>query len=217
MKTATIDYGEDAELRGKLNMALSGVGAHYIDTDGELFKPGFVIQLRDQFLNRFGLPMEREIIRMLKERKLTLSTAESATGGLISTRLTGIRGSSYFIKHNIVTYCNEAKSSALGVDAKFLAKNGPYNERTAADMATGICKATGAKVGLSITGLAGCNKWGDDFAGVAFIGLAGLSDKPIVRRVQVDADLPREVKKQLFSEYSLVFLKQYLEGTLEHQ
>jgi PncC family amidohydrolase len=214
LKTATIDYGENVTLRGQLHQALLEVGADFIDTDGDIFKPGFKIQLQEQFLQGLGHPLEREILKLLKEKNLTLATAESATGGLVSSRLTDIRGSSYFVKHNIVTYCNEAKTNALGVDADFLAKEGPYNERTAADMAEGVRKATGAKVGLAFTGLAGCNKWGDDFAGVVFIGLAGLSDKPIVKRVQVDADLPRTLKKQLFSEYGLVFLKHYLQGNL---
>lgn len=214
LKTATIDYGENPRLRGEIHQALLAVGADFIDTDGEIFKPGFQLQLRDQFLDQFGLPLEREILRLLKEKQLTLATAESATGGLVSSRLTDIKGSSYSVQHNMVTYCNQAKTKAFGIDAGFLEKEGPYNERTAAEMAEGVLNATGAKVGIALTGLAGCNKWGDDCVGLVYIGLAGLTDKPIVKKVTVDADLPRTMKKQLFSEYGLTYLKLYLEGKL---
>ncbi len=214
LKSATMDYGENPKLRGQLHQALAETGADFIDTDGVLHPLSFKLQLRDQFLKPFGLPLEREIVKLLFKKKLTMATAESATGGLISSRLTDIRGSSHCVNHNIITYSNEAKTKALAVDADFLAENGPYNRRTAADMATGIRQATGAKIGLSITGLAGCNRWGDDFAGAAFSGLDGLSKEPIVKRVQVDAALHRTMKKQLFSEYALTFLKQYILGVL---
>jgi PncC family amidohydrolase len=215
LKTAQLNYGEDPETRGKLHQALSALGAEYIDSDGELLQDSFKFQLRDQYLKQFGLPLEREILKLLKQKKLTLAVAESATGGLVSSRLTDIPGCSYAVNHNFVTYCNEAKIQSLGVDADYVNTQGPYNPKTAIEMAEGVQRVTGAKVGLSFTGLAGCNKWDDSFAGKVYIGLSGLTPKPIVKLVSVDAALPRPMKKQLFSEYGLIYLKQYLEGRLK--
>ncbi len=110
---------------------------------------------------------------MLSQRHLTLAVAESCTGGLVSERLTDRPGSSEYIKLNVVTYANEAKSKILGVEEKVLAAHGAVSAECAEQMAIGIRKLAQADLGLSVTGIAGPGGGTEEKpVGLTFIGLA---------------------------------------------
>ena len=98
---------------------------------------------------------EEELGKILTENKLTISTAESCTGGLISSKLTDISGSSEYVKLNFVTYANEVKHSVLGVDWEILNTYGAVSEQCAYAMAEGLNKITNCDVALCTTGIAG--------------------------------------------------------------
>lgn len=93
--------------------------------------------------------------RMLSERGLTLSVAESCTGGLVSKQLTDVPGSSKYTKLNVVTYANEAKAQMLKVSESLLAEHGAVSQECAEAMARGVRELSGSDIGLSITGIAG--------------------------------------------------------------
>lgn len=99
--------------------------------------------------------MEGTVGALLKERSLTLATAESCTGGLIGHRLTQVAGSSDYYKEGFVVYSNEAKTARLQVDAKLIEEFGAVSEPVARAMAEGVCRVTGADIGVSVTGIAG--------------------------------------------------------------
>ena len=99
--------------------------------------------------------MLNKIARILIDKKLTISTTESCTGGLLSSALTDISGSSAFIHLNFVTYSNEAKQSILSVNKETLDKYGAVSEQTAFEMAKGLFDKTGADICISTTGIAG--------------------------------------------------------------
>lgn len=99
--------------------------------------------------------LEKELIERLIEKKLKISTAESCTGGLLSALLTSVPGASEVLDECIVTYSNEVKRRELGVKAETLDKFGAVSPETAYEMAEGICKKTGADIGVGITGIAG--------------------------------------------------------------
>lgn len=99
--------------------------------------------------------MKNKLINLLIEKKLHISTAESCTGGLLSAMLTDVPGASAAIDECIVTYSNEAKMRELYVREETLEKHGAVSVETAYEMCTGICRHTGAEVGIGITGIAG--------------------------------------------------------------
>ena len=99
--------------------------------------------------------IEVVIGRMLKERKLTLTTAESCTGGLLGGRITKVDGASAYYMGGFVTYSNDAKMDLIGVRAETLQAKGAVSEETAREMARGAAARMGTNAAISITGVAG--------------------------------------------------------------
>ena len=93
--------------------------------------------------------------KYLIENKLTIATAESCTGGLVSSKLTDVSGSSEYVKLNFVTYANEAKHDILGVSLDTLNTFGAVSEQCAEEMANGLQGVTNCDVALCTTGIAG--------------------------------------------------------------
>ena len=96
-----------------------------------------------------------ECLAALRERGLTVVTAESCTGGLIAAALTAIAGASDVVHGGFVTYANAAKSGMLGVDPALIARVGAVSAAVAAAMAEGAREKTGADVAIAVTGIAG--------------------------------------------------------------
>ncbi|MGA0857034.1 MAG: CinA family protein [Candidatus Nanopelagicales bacterium] len=95
------------------------------------------------------------VIAVAKYANITVSTAESLTGGLLATLLTSVEGSSSVFRGSVVVYATDLKSELLKVDEKLLSTQGPVNAETALAMAMGITKITRSSLGLSCTGVAG--------------------------------------------------------------
>lgn len=91
----------------------------------------------------------------LRANGLTLTTAESCTGGWVAQALTSIAGSSDWFERGFVTYSDAAKQEMLGVSARTLAAHGAVSEQTAREMATGALAHSRAQVALGVTGIAG--------------------------------------------------------------
>ena len=102
-----------------------------------------------------GEILEMAVVRLLTGHGLTISTAESCTGGMVSARLVNVPGASRVFMEGYVTYSNEAKMKLLGVREETLAAWGAVSAQTAGEMALGGAKAAGTDVCVSITGLAG--------------------------------------------------------------
>ncbi|MCK4655431.1 MAG: competence/damage-inducible protein A [candidate division Zixibacteria bacterium] len=96
-----------------------------------------------------------KVTTLLKEKKVTLSTAESCTGGLIAKMLTDIAGSSDYFVQGAVTYSNEAKMARLGVKSETLQKYGAVSEQTCREMAEGMRRTSETDFALASTGIAG--------------------------------------------------------------
>ncbi|MBQ9140718.1 MAG: CinA family protein [Lachnospiraceae bacterium] len=102
-----------------------------------------------------SISLEEEVIRLLRERGFTITTAESCTGGMISSKLVNVSGASEVINMCLVTYSNDAKHKLLGVLEETLECFGAVSAETAYEMAKGALKFASADVALSVTGLAG--------------------------------------------------------------
>lgn len=98
---------------------------------------------------------EKRLVEALAEKNLVFATAESCTGGLVAKRVTDVPGSSAVFSGGVVTYSNEMKTRFLGVKKETLAAHGAVSHETAYEMAKGLLEATGADVGVSLTGIAG--------------------------------------------------------------
>ena len=99
--------------------------------------------------------LAEEVGSLLLAKNLTLGIAESCTGGLLAAAITEIPGSSGYFNGSIVAYRNKVKKKVLKVTTPCLRKFGAVSAETAAAMARGARKATTARIGLSITGIAG--------------------------------------------------------------
>ena len=99
--------------------------------------------------------LEHTLVQTLTEKKLTVATAESCTGGLVSQRITQVPGSSEVFGFGFCTYANEAKHKLLGVSEATLATVGAVSWQTAAQMALGAARVSGADIAVSLTGIAG--------------------------------------------------------------
>lgn len=96
-----------------------------------------------------------KISNLLKQKHLTVATAESCTGGLVAHSLTNISGSSDYFDRGIVSYSNNAKVELLGVSEEILEKYGAVSEQVAIVMAEGVRTKSNVDIGISTTGIAG--------------------------------------------------------------
>ncbi len=124
-----------------------------------LIRP-MVQELRRRFGKLIFTTEEKEtlpsvIVRTLTEKKLTLATAESCTGGMIAAKITDVPGASWIFREGFVTYSNEAKERLLGVRHETLETFGAVSQETAKEMAEGGARAAEADICLSVTGIAG--------------------------------------------------------------
>ena len=99
--------------------------------------------------------LEESIVALLKEKNLTLTTAESCTGGMLSARLTNVPGVSEVFKQGFVAYNDSIKRKLLDVKKNTLKTYGAVSEKTAKEMAKNGAFITGSDICVSITGLAG--------------------------------------------------------------
>ncbi len=97
----------------------------------------------------------KEIVELLKSRKLSISFAESCTGGLLAASIVDTAGSSEVFNESVVTYSNEAKMKYLNVSKVTLDSFGAVSKETAIEMARGVANLTGSDIGVGVTGIAG--------------------------------------------------------------
>ena len=155
--------------------------------------------------------LEAVVVRMLKERKETLATAESCTGGLIANMITNVAGASEIFMAGYVTYANSAKSDVLNVDSKLFEKHGAVSEPVARAMADGARQRAGCTYGLATTGIAGPTGGSDEKpVGTVYVALASADSATAVKKFLFPTD--RETFKQLAARAALDLLRRRLLG-----
>jgi nicotinamide-nucleotide amidase len=99
--------------------------------------------------------MEGVVGELLREKGLTISVAESCTGGLIGNLLTNVSGSSHYFQGGIIVYSNQAKVDLLDVSSETIERHGAVSDPTVREMAEGVKKRMDTDIGLAVTGIAG--------------------------------------------------------------
>ena len=136
---------------------------------------------------------------------LTISTAESCTGGAIANRITDVSGASRVFGHGWVTYANEAKQQHLGLPAELFEKHGAVSEEVARAMAEGALKQSGADHAISVTGIAGpTGGTPEKPVGTVWIGIASANGVTAHRRLNA---FDRETFKSVTSQHALELLR----------
>lgn len=152
--------------------------------------------------------IEVEIGEFLRRKGLTLGTVESATGGLISHRITNVPGSSDYYQGSVITYSNEAKIQVVGVKEQTITKHGAVSASVAREMAEGGRKLLKVDLCLSDTGIAGPAGATDQKpVGLFYLGLSS-KEKTVSRRQVFQGS--REANKQSAAEAALRMLKAHL-------
>lgn len=130
-----------------------------------------------------------EILELYRAENMMIATAESCTGGLIAASLTEIAGSSDVVDRGFVTYSNEAKNEAIGVDMALIEAHGAVSAEVATAMATGALAHSRADAAVAVTGVAGPGGGSAEKpVGLVFIGGARLGQSPLVERHVFDGD-----------------------------
>lgn len=145
-----------------------------------------------------------EISKILLRNALQISTAESCTGGLLSSRLTDMAGSSAYIKANFVTYSNEAKQRFLNVSEETLKQHGAVSAECAREMAEGLIKLTGSDVVLCTTGVAGPSSSENKPVGLIYIA-CGYNGNITVKEFRLNPKYNRRNMKFMFTETAFDF------------
>ncbi len=153
---------------------------------------------------------EKQIAGLLIKNALKISSAESCTGGLLSSRLTDISGSSAYIFQNFVTYANSAKVKILGVNPSIIEKNGAVSRKTALEMVKGLLYEYDCTVAISTTGIAGpLGATNTKPIGLIYIGI-GNEKCQKVYRYEADKLLFRPIMKFAFTFKALDLLYEFL-------
>ena len=126
--------------------------------------------------------LEAVVASLLMKQNLSISVAESCSGGLLAGRLINYPGISKVFKEGFITYSNESKINTLGVDSKILSKYGAVSEEVAKQMAKGAADRAKSDVALSITGIAGPDGGTDEKpVGLVYIGLYLLGEVKVMK------------------------------------
>ena len=121
--------------------------------------------------------MESVVGDMLRERRLTISLAESCTGGLIGNLLTNVSGSSNYFQEGLIVYSNQSKVNRLNVSPETIERYGAVSDQTVREMAKGVKVSLNTDIGLAVTGIAGPDGGSEEKpVGTVFIGMAANNE-----------------------------------------
>lgn len=167
------------------------------------------------FFKQLNTKTEQSIARIMFKKSMNISVAESCTGGLISSRLTDIAGSSAYIRENYVTYSNESKMKLLGIKEKTLKNFGAVSEECATEMAEGLFNKTNCDICLATTGIAGPGGATETKnVGLMYVAVKNKCTTK-VKKIELNPRFKRKTMKYLFSQRALEFLLEVLKENKE--
>ena len=193
-----------------VKLRATGKGAEFFLDQAEAL---LLRELNDYLLARNDETVEGNVATLLTRAGLTLSLAESCTGGLLTAMLTSQAGASAFLERTGVTYADSAKMDWLGVPKLVLQQHGAVSENCARAMASGLRKAANTDLSLAITGIAGPDGGTDEKpVGTVFLSLA--SDAGVhVKRYTFSGD--RSQVQKMSATMALAWLQRFALQQLE--
>lgn len=184
-----------------------------VDTATNLIKP-VVKELKKRFKRNIYSMNEKEtleeaVVKLLLKHELTISTAESLTGGLLSARLVNVAGVSDVFKEGFITYSDKAKRKNIDVSKSTLKKYGAVSEQCAREMVIGVANRTKSDVAIAVTGFAGPDGGSVELpVGTVFIGCS-VKGHVVVKRFQFNGD------RSKIREYTVVYALDLLRRTIQ--
>lgn len=152
--------------------------------------------------------LDAATVNALIEKKLTIATAESCTGGMVAERITSVSGSSNIFKTGIIAYSNEIKINELQIPREIIEAYGAISEQTAAHMAVNVRRLHGADLGIGITGVAGPDKSEGKEVGLVYVCLAD-SERIWVRKLNLTVGYDREKIRNFAAMTALDLARRY--------
>jgi len=146
-------------------------------------------------INKELFYIAEQTVQKLKEHGFKVATAESCTGGMVSSFITSVSGVSEVFELGVTSYSNRIKHEILGVDSETLDKYGAVSEQTAKEMAAGIRKLSCADIGISVTGVAGPDGSEGHPPGYVFIALDS-EEKTIAKLLNIDPESRNFVREK---------------------
>lgn len=154
--------------------------------------------------------MKADVIRTLIDKKITIATAESCTGGMLGKEITSVSGASEIYGYGFITYANEAKMNLLGVKKETLENYGAVSEQTATEMAIGARENAQSVIAVSTTGIAGPGGGtAEKPVGLVYISLA-YEGGVLVKKLNLNGD--RDSVRRETCENVFDFIDEFLKN-----
>ena len=157
-----------------------------------------------------ALNLPKIIIRTLQKKKMKISIAESCTGGMLSSQITSVSGSSKVFNLGIVSYSNESKIKTLKISKRIVQKYGAVSKECCILMARNIKNISNSSISLSITGIAGPR--GGTLrkpVGLVYVGLS-ITGKTHFKKYLFNSNLTRQQIQKKTCKKALEFIKEFI-------
>jgi nicotinamide-nucleotide amidase len=197
-------YAKNSEVHFRVTAS-----ADSVEEADQLIQP-VITELKNRFNENIYTTEEAEtlesvVVELLTKYGLTISTAESCTGGLFTGRIVNVPGASEILKEGYITYSNEVKIKNLGVNPETLQTFGAVSEQCAGEMAAGVMKVSASDVSIAITGIAGPDGGTPDKpVGLVYIGCF-VNEKVTVKEYRLKGN--RQKIRELSVIYAMDLLR----------
>lgn len=192
----------------RLRLTAHGQNEQVLIQETESFRDALAERVKDHVVSFDDLSLEVIVSNTLKSKALTISLAESCTGGYITHKLTQMDGSSQYLKAAIVSYATEAKINILNIDADLIKQNGVVSEAVAVAMAQSSRTLMNTDIGFGITGILSNSPYEDQSpVGTVFIAVAN-KDKVINKQYQLHYD--RVQNKETATQIALYMIWRFI-------
>lgn len=214
-------YGDKEEMESRLKMSLPQLENYYFygkcfdtmiifeDINNDDFDN--VLELFDDCIyNDKDISLSETLVSFLKKNNLSIATAESCTGGMVSSSIVDVSGASDIFFEGVITYSNKAKMNRLGVKGSSLENFGAVSEEVALEMANGLLNEN-VDIGVSTTGIAGPNGGTPNKpVGLVYIGIAGKNSCEVIKNIFIgNRRYVRECTKNTALFHILQHIKKY--------
>ena len=155
--------------------------------------------------------IEQSVLKLLREKNMTFSAAESCTGGDVAKRFTDMPGASSFFLGGVVTYTNGAKAKLLGIDRDMIEDKGAVSYEVAKEMAENVRRIISTDIGVGVTGLAGPDGDGVHEVGTVFVSMA-TAEQTWVNELHLGAYRTRSFIRRMAGNHVYDMMRRYLSG-----